>query len=107
MDFSPPFGAWLKARRRQLDLTQAELAERAQFSLAAVRKIEEGARAPSRDLAAALIGPLDIPADARPAFLAFARGIDSHRRPNQLPAPPDPLLGREIEIAESELAHVA
>ena len=30
MDFTPPFGAWLKARRKQLDLTQAALAQRAQ-----------------------------------------------------------------------------
>ena len=32
MDFAPPFGTWLKARRKQLDLTQAALAQRAHYS---------------------------------------------------------------------------
>lgn len=104
MDFSPPFGAWLKARRKELGLSQAELAARARFSLAAVRKIEESARPASRALAAALIGPLGIPAEAQAAFAAFARGVDGQHPLNHLPRPLTPLLGREAEIAEIERA---
>ena len=45
------FGAWLRTRRKQLDLTQAELGRRAGCSGAAIRKIEAGERKPSRQLA--------------------------------------------------------
>lgn len=41
------FGDWLKRRRQGLDLTQAELAERAGCSVFALRKIETGERRPS------------------------------------------------------------
>ena len=36
------FGDWLKARRKALDLTQEELAQRAGCSIFALRKIESG-----------------------------------------------------------------
>ncbi len=69
------FGAWVRARRRQLDLTQAELGQRAGCSEAAIRKIEADERKPSRELAELLAGALHIPPAEREEFLRFARGI--------------------------------
>ena len=99
MDFVPPFGAWLKVRRKQLDLTQVELAKRAAYSTESIRKVEERAHAASRALANALVVPLDIPESERAAFIAFARGVDVRQRLNHLPVPLTPIIGREQEIA--------
>ena len=49
MDFTPPFGAWEKERRRQLDLTQEELARKAHYSTVAIHRVETGGLRPSRD----------------------------------------------------------
>jgi predicted ATPase/DNA-binding XRE family transcriptional regulator len=99
VDFAPPFGAWLKVRRKQLDLTQVELAQRAHYSTESIRKVEERAHPASRALAAALAVPLDIPESDRAAFVAFARGIDVRQRLNHLPVPLTPIIGREDEMA--------
>lgn len=69
------FGAWVRSRRRQLDLTQSELGKRAGCSEAAVRKIEADERKPSRQLAELLAAALEIPASERETFLQFARGV--------------------------------
>src|SRR5690349_20698241 len=45
------FAAWLPARRRALDLTQAQLADRASCASATIRQLERGARRPSPALA--------------------------------------------------------
>jgi predicted ATPase/transcriptional regulator with XRE-family HTH domain len=68
------FSEWLKCRRRQLDLTQEQLAQRASCSVFAIRKIESGERQPSRQLARILAQSLDIPADNHPTFIQVARG---------------------------------
>ncbi|MFZ5882924.1 MAG: ATP-binding protein [Chloroflexota bacterium] len=77
MTATPPatFGAWIKSRRRQLDLTQSELGKRAGCSEAAIRKIEADERKPSRQLAELLAAALEIPASERELFLQFARGV--------------------------------
>ena len=122
------FGEWLKRRRRRLDLTQGELAERAGCSVFALRKIESGERRPSKQLAGLLADALEIPPADRPTFLAAARGeVSSARLPrapealegaaasltrpaipgkaapaqalHNLPASPTPLVGREEELA--------
>ena len=69
------FGAWVRTRRRQLDLTQAELGARAGCSEAAIRKIEADERKPSRQLAELLAAALEIPAPEKESFLQFARGV--------------------------------
>lgn len=68
------FGSWLKQRRRALDLTQAELAQRATCSLSTLRKIEADTLAPSKELAQLLAVALVVPAAEYEAFIAFARG---------------------------------
>lgn len=87
------FGAWVRTRRRQLDLTQAELGKRAGCSEAAIRKIEADERKPSRQLAELLAAALEIPTAEKETFLHFARGIlvenirpTTRPRPNNLPA---------------------
>lgn len=67
------FGAWLKRRRRQLDLTQKGLAYQAGCSVGTIRKIEADERRPSRQLATLLAQHLDIPPDQLEPFIALAR----------------------------------
>jgi predicted ATPase/DNA-binding XRE family transcriptional regulator len=74
-NFPDSFGTWVRTRRRQLDLTQAGLGQRAGCSEAAIRKIEADERKPSRELAELLARALEIPAAEREPFLHFARGI--------------------------------
>src|SRR6188472_2734721 len=67
------FGAWLKERRRQLDLTQDALAEQAGCSTNMVSKIESGIARPSRQLAELLLTCLRVPPDEQPPLLRWAR----------------------------------
>ncbi len=69
------FGTWIRSRRKQLDLTQAELGNRAGCSEAAIRKIEADERKPSRQLAELLAQALEISASEKETFLQFSRGI--------------------------------
>jgi predicted ATPase/transcriptional regulator with XRE-family HTH domain len=104
-----PFGQWLQQRRKELDLTQEELAERLGCSKIAIRKLEAGARRPSRQVAGLLAALLDVPAAETNAFINFARGLDGQgspesaqgpRPPGNLPAPLTRLIGREDTVSE-------
>lgn len=123
MDQSNPplfFGEWLKQRRKALDLTQEELAQKAGCSIFALRKIESGERRPSKQLAGLLADSLGIPPDEKQTFIRVARGDlnlerlaspSSDRReaaasgyqrpvsPGNIPVQPTPLVGRESELA--------
>ncbi len=80
------FGEWLKLRRKELDLTQTELALRAGCSVPALRKIEGGVRRPSKQLAGLLAKSLEIPADTHPLFIKVSRGeLDVERLCSPLP----------------------
>jgi predicted ATPase/transcriptional regulator with XRE-family HTH domain len=119
-DFPPSFGEWLKHRRKELDLTQAELAARASCTIFALRKIESGERRPSKQLAGLLVKSLEIPSEDQTTFIKVARGelnverlrttapgrtaghsIDTITFPSMinLPLQPTPLIGREAELA--------
>jgi transcriptional regulator with XRE-family HTH domain len=74
------FGEWLKGRRKQLDLTQSELARRAGCSVPALRKIEAGERRPSKQLAGLLAKSLEIPSEDQIIFIKVARGEQSVER---------------------------
>ncbi len=112
------FGPWLKRRRRALGITQEALAERLEYSLETVQKLEAGKRRPSKRLAGLLADSLELSADDRPAFIRFARSTpgladvrlaipgsghvqegDLSSSANNLPVPLTPLLGRERELA--------
>ena len=51
MDGAPTFGRWLRHRRKNLDLTQEQLAERTGCAVDTIRKFEAGTRRPSREIA--------------------------------------------------------
>jgi predicted ATPase/DNA-binding XRE family transcriptional regulator len=119
MDFPLSFGEWLKRRRKELDLTQAELAEHASCSVFTLRKIEAGLRRPSKQLAGLLAIQLEIPSEVQTTFIRVARGelnierlgpTASIRSTGQstgsipspprisLPFQPTQLIGREAEL---------
>lgn len=118
--FPISFGEWVRQRRKTLDLTQAELAQRAGCSVFALRKIESGERRPSRQLAGLLADALEISPTDQPAFHQAARSYQApaglptgppHPPPRpappptpHLPVPITPLLGRESELAA--MAHL-
>jgi predicted ATPase/DNA-binding XRE family transcriptional regulator len=105
------FGQWVKKRRKELDLTQEELALRISCSMTLIQKIEAGERRPSRQMAELLSQQLAVPIDERPEFIRFARekipsvGVSEsmtlrtlrHRFTN-LPVQPTPLFGRDSAI---------
>ena len=109
------FGEWLKRKRKALDLTREELAERIGYSAATVRKIEDEERRPSVQIAARLADIFNIPQNERESFLRFARG-DWKSAPaetdedlpwraspisprSNIPATTTSLIGRTSEIA--------
>lgn len=109
MQAETSFGAWLRLRRKVLDLTQDELAHRAGCSLSAIRKIEADERRPSRQVAELLAENLGVAAAERQAFVAMARRqrtrcvlapVDAALSPAGLALPHAPLLGRRRELAE-------
>ena len=100
------FGAWIRSRRKQLDLTQSELGKRAGCSEAAVRKIEADERKPSRQLAELLAQALEIPASEKETFLQFSRGvlieeirIEPKSHPHNLPALLTSTIDRTRDLA--------
>src|SRR5262245_61951434 len=68
------FGQWLKDRRKALDLTQYDLAERVGCSGETIRKIEAGAVRPSRQVAELIAEALGVPPAERADFVSMARG---------------------------------
>jgi predicted ATPase/transcriptional regulator with XRE-family HTH domain len=115
-DFHIYFSEWVKGRRQALDLTQAELAERASCSVFTLRKIEAGERRPSKQLAGILAEALGIASEDQATFVKVARGelgIEKLARlpcgpappgssihiPSNLPSTLTPFIGREPELA--------
>lgn len=91
------FGMWIKARRKQLDLTQEALAERIGCSLSTIRKIEKDERRPSRQIAELLALHLEVPPEERPLFLQIARGDGNLRRLGSASIP----TGKLVAVTES------
>jgi predicted ATPase/transcriptional regulator with XRE-family HTH domain len=109
------FGNWLKTRRKARDLTQAELADQAGCSAAAIRKFEAEERRPSAQIIERLAEIFEIPRSEQAAFLRFARGemrsapaeteedfpwqVSATPARSNLPATVTSLIGREHETA--------
>src|SRR5262245_51630984 len=95
------FSAILRQRRRDLDLTRTELARRVGCSPDTIKKLEEGERRPSKELAELLADHLHIEPSLRANFVmaARARGA-SHGEigPTNLPASLTSFVGRESEV---------
>jgi predicted ATPase/transcriptional regulator with XRE-family HTH domain len=118
-DLSVHFGDWLKQKRKALDLTQEELAQRAGCSAHHLRKQEAGDRKPSKQLASLLARALEIPQEDQINFIRMARGKRAADRVllppfDQVAGPPqpakatssmrtlpqllNPLIGRKAEL---------
>jgi predicted ATPase/class 3 adenylate cyclase len=73
MDDIPSFGAWLRRRRKALDLTQEALAQLIGCSVVSIRKFEGDQQRPSRPMAERLASCLGLPSEERAAFIQAAR----------------------------------
>jgi len=114
------FGEWLRHQRSERNLTRDEFANRVGCSVAMLRKIEDGERRPSGQIAELIANSLGIPIAERETFIRVARGelrIDRLKRTsdlihhpdvyptqviyrNNLPVPPTPLIGRAEELLQ-------
>lgn len=108
------FGYWLRRRRKARDLTQAELAAQAGCVVTTIKKLETGARRPSRQLAERLAAVLALTNEERKALLEAVSAASSRRLPpftpvaslESPPSPPSPpapeglLIGRACELAD-------
>ena len=112
------FGEWLRQSRGELGLTRKEFARRVGCSVSTLRKIEDGQRRPSGQIAELVAHTLDIPPAERPTFVKVARGnLSVVRLPSpskragvssispasksprtDLPVFPTPLIGRQREV---------
>ena len=98
MDETTSFGLWVKRRRKMLDLTQAELAERVGCAMMTVQKIEADERRPSKELAERLAELLEVPDAEHGRFVKAARAELAADHLAAAPAraedlPPLPALG--------------
>ncbi len=118
MEVEVSFGHWLQVRRKALDLTRGELAQKIGYSVSALRKIEKDERRPSKQLVEILADALELSESERPLFMKVARGERSVDQLTTLPTLPDlgllqssqtlsssiptpltPLIGRETELS--------
>jgi predicted ATPase/DNA-binding XRE family transcriptional regulator len=93
------FGQRLKRLRRDLDLSQAGLADRAGCSVEMLRKVEADQRKPSRELATRIAEVFELGAAETADFVRLARGIGGSSRSAGLPTPVTRLIGRESDLA--------
>jgi transcriptional regulator with XRE-family HTH domain len=107
------FGRWLKLKRKSLDLTRDQLAERVGCSAATIRKLESEERKPSAQIAERLGEIFQIPAEESQAFLRFARGdwkaapdVEAAVFPWQTPSPPTNLPNPVTRLI-GRIQHVA
>ena len=110
MDPLRSFGGRVKQRRKELDLTQHDLARLVGCAVVTVQKIEEGRRRPSKQVAERLAAQLLIEDQERETFLRLARVAPLARpspaedtalsiRRTNLPSPLTSLIGRAAELA--------
>ena len=110
------FGEWLRQQRSLRRLTREEFAKRVGCSVSALRKIEDGERRPSAQIAELMANCLEIPPGNRSTFVRVARGELSADRllpeaapvsnagisspKGNIPIFPTPLIGREREVEQ-------
>jgi predicted ATPase/transcriptional regulator with XRE-family HTH domain len=103
-----PWQVWVKKRRKELGLTQAELAKRVSYSEDMISRVERGLYTPSLGLATLLAEILEVPPEECSEFVRVARletperkDKISHWRPPSLRIPgipATPLIGRLGEL---------
>jgi class 3 adenylate cyclase len=78
MEAEQSFGKWLRHRRRELDLTQEELARLVGCAPITIRKLEGDEMRPSKQLADEVGRHLGIPLEQRECFVRLARDVTPH-----------------------------
>ena len=106
----PPFGEWLRKKRRNLDLSRQQLADQAGCAEITLRRIEGGTLKPSKELATSLLEKVGIPKNELDLWVKFARGASEipsqetktevRRIKTNLPAALTSFIGREKELAD-------
>lgn len=71
------FGNWVRQKRKNLGLSQSELAARIACSAETIKKIESHRRRPSRQIAELLMHALQIEPDEHGRFMWLARGMEN------------------------------
>lgn len=119
MESPTTFGEWLRRQRNALNLTRENFAGRIGCSVSALRKIEDGERRPSEQIAELIANCLNITPVERSTFVRVARGELNVERlaplskstasasvsptsttlRTNLPVLPTPLIGRQREVA--------
>ncbi len=111
------FGEWVKHRRKLMDLTQVQLAQRVGCAVITLKKIERDERRPSQEMAELLAEHLAVSQAERAQFLSMARGqfvaatpsSDELRTPPYLAAiphhAPSRFVARQRELAQLQ-AHL-
>jgi len=110
------FGEWLREQRMARGLTRKEFAKRVGCSVAMLRKVEDGERRPSAQIAELMANCLDLQLEVHSTFVRVARGefrvdrllskLQSDATLNipfpksNLPVFATPLIGREPEVEE-------
>ncbi len=89
------FGSSVRQRRRELDLTQEELARRVGCAAITIRKIEADDARPSLQIAERLAMALAIPLDQRAEFIRRARTVRIEPEETPTPAPRLEEIGSE------------
>jgi predicted ATPase/transcriptional regulator with XRE-family HTH domain len=97
------FGYWIKRRRKALDITQEELAQRVGCSVSTIVKIEADERRPSRQMAELFARHLDIPTDQHDLFLKVARQDKRIDRLSSIPALEDLAPSAPFQQPQSKL----
>lgn len=97
MNQASPFGVFVRQRRRELDLTQDELARRVGCAAITLRKIEADDLRASVQIAERLAMALAIPLEERSEFVRRARAVrpESSELPQVTPPPSMEEIGRE------------
>lgn len=110
METTDSFGYWVRRRRKALDLTQEELAQRVGCAVVSLRKIEADERRPSPQMAQRLAHCLALSPSDSAGFIAAALGnqatarlplpaTPAARKHSNVPAPVTSLVGRHTELA--------
>src|SRR5688500_16139366 len=90
------FRTWLKRRRIERGLTQEELGELVGYAGQTIRKIENGQRRPSLQLALRLAQALELAPEEQAAWMNAARAVAEPNEPAPTPQalrPPTPSPG--------------
>jgi transcriptional regulator with XRE-family HTH domain len=89
MESEQPFGRWSRRLRKELDLTQEQLADQVGCSVETISKVEAGQRRPSRFLAERMAHVLELAPEEQARFVHAARARLSQvssTEPNELEA---------------------